>query len=147
MKKIFTKHRKDDNKFQGFTLVELLIVVVIVSLIFSLVTPSIENLYTRYSIHLSAEKVLFYILDFKRRAFLFGEEIEIYEREGKLIICTTEGEEEKTFEDFIVEISQPIKFFSTGTTNGGVIKLKKENYTLIITIKAPLGDFLIEEKK
>lgn len=127
----------------GFTLFELLIVMLIISLFFSVVLPPVSTYYEKYRGYLYAEKLVLYIAEKKRNAFLYGEDIKIYVKNNILHISNGETYAVK---EGIIEMERPINLFSTGTTDGGKIFFYYKHYTYIIEIHPPFANLSLDIK-
>lgn len=130
-------------KTSGFTFMELLVVVIIVGFLFSVVVPVSQELYYRYKGAIEAEKVLLFLSEKRREAFLYGEEIEIFSRDG--ILMTSKGESLKLEEGFI-EVEKPFKFYEAGTTNGGIIKVHFKKASFVVEVKPPFSELYFREE-
>lgn len=130
------------HRNSGFTLIELLIVIVLIGFLFSVVVPFSYARYERYKSAVTAEKVLTFISEKRIQAFLYGKEITISSNEGKLIV---NDKEEFKLDDVFMETSQPIKFYPTGTSNGGKIYIKIKDFKYEIEISAPFSNLVLRE--
>ena len=125
---------------KGFTVLELLIVVVLVAMMFSVALPISYGMYSTYKASLCAQEVMAYISGLRRDAFLYGERQVISSRDGILIV----GGYNKTFDGVHARISSPIIFYQNGASTGGIIVLQTEEVVHQIVVKAPLGDCYLE---
>jgi len=127
-------------KNQGFTLIEILIVVAIIGLIFSVTIPVSYDLYESYKNSLKAQEVMLYISSLKREGFLYSEQNYVSSSEGALII----NGDRKSFPGVYIDIKKPFKFFKNGTSDGGEIQLRigREKYKIIVS--APFGELSVE---
>jgi prepilin-type N-terminal cleavage/methylation domain-containing protein len=129
-------------KSKGFTLMELLVVVILIGLIFSVIFPETKTKYEKYVGSLEAEKIILFLLKKKRESFLYGKEIEIFVKDG--ILCTDEGERFKPEKGYL-QIESSLKFYPLGSTNGGKIYFNFGKITFLIQVKAPFGEISLEE--
>jgi len=127
-------------KNYGFTLVEILIVVSIIGLIFSVTLPISYELYESYKNSLKAQKVMLYIASLKRESFLYSEEKDISSFEGALIV----NGEPKVFPGVYIVVKKPFKLFKNGTSNGGEIEIHVGGEKYKIVVSAPFGDLSLE---
>ncbi len=126
---------------KGFTLIELLIVITLLAMLFSMVVPASYSMYERYDASMKAEKILTYLSSLRYEAFLYGEEKTVTSKDGKLYV---NGEPVKIVDDISVFTDSEIKFYKTGTTNGGALRLDIKNYRFFIKISAPFGELTLE---
>ncbi|RKX59205.1 MAG: prepilin-type cleavage/methylation domain-containing protein [Thermodesulfobacteriota bacterium] len=127
-------------KTHGFTLVEILIVISIIGLIFSVTLPISYELYESYKNSLKAQKVMLYIASLKRESFLYSEEKDISSSEGILIV----NGEPKVFPGVYIVVKKPFKLFKNGTSNGGEIEIYVGGEKYKIVVSAPFGDLSLE---
>jgi len=121
---------------------ELLIVMVILGFLFSIVVPASQDFYLRYKNSLEAEKVLLFLSEKRREAFLYGEEIEIFAENGTLF--TSRNETLRLKEGFIT-VEKPFKFYPQGTTNGGLVKIYFKRASFEVEVKAPFSELYFRE--
>ena len=127
-------------KNHGFTLVEILIVVSIIGLIFSITLPISYELYESYKNSLKVQKVMLYIASLKRESFLYSEEKNISSSEGALIV----NGEPKVFPGVYIVVKKPFKLFKNGTSNGGEIEIHVGSERYKIIVSAPFGELFLE---
>jgi prepilin-type N-terminal cleavage/methylation domain-containing protein len=127
-------------KNYGFTLVEILIVIAIIGLIFSVTLPISYELYETYKNSLKAQEVMLYIASLKREGFLYSEEKEISSSEGALIV----NGEPKVFPGVYILVKKSFKFFKNGTSNGGEIEIRVGGERYKIIVSAPFGELSLE---
>jgi prepilin-type N-terminal cleavage/methylation domain-containing protein len=127
-------------KNYGFTLVEILIVIAIIGLIFSVTLPISYELYETYKNSLKAQEVMLYIASLKREGFLYSEEKDISSSEGALIV----NGEPKFFPGVYILVKKPFKFFKNGTSNGGEIEIRVGGERYKIIVSAPFGELSLE---
>ena len=131
---------KMDKK--GFTLIEILIVVAIIGLMFSVSLPISYSMYKSYKASLKAEEVMVFISTLKREPFLYSEAKVLSSRDG---VMTVSGKEE-TFADTVIQIDHPIEFYKNGTTSGGALKIYVEGQTYSLNVQAPFGNLVLERQ-
>jgi len=127
-------------KNHGFTLIEILIVVTIIGLIFSVTIPVSYELYESYKNSLKAQEVMLYISSLKRESFLYSEQNYVSSSEGALMV--NGGRE--AFPGIYIDIKKPFKFFKNGTTDGGEIELRIGGEKYKIIVSAPFGELSLE---
>jgi prepilin-type N-terminal cleavage/methylation domain-containing protein len=121
---------------KGFTLIELLLVVTIVGALMSVTIPVSYSMYERYKASASAEKALLLISKIRLDSFLYGQENTIVSEQGKLMINNKPA---NMPEEIFFQIDGPIRFFRTGATTGGEVKIGLGEYSFVIDIKSPFG--------
>jgi len=131
---------KINNK--GFTLIEILIVLSIIGLMFSVALPISYSMYGSYKASLKAEEVMVFISSLKRESFLYSEAKVLSSKDGVMIV----NGKEKTFDDTSIQIDQPIEFYRNGTTSGGTLKIHVGNQAYTLNVQAPLGGIILERK-
>ena len=131
---------KQMHKKNGFTIIELLIVVVLVAMVFSVALPISYGMYATYNASLRAQEVMAYVSALRRDAFLYGERKVISSQDGMIAV----GGEKKPFDGVRILVSSPIVFFRNGTSTGGTIVVQAGDVVHRIVVKAPLGDFFLE---
>ena len=130
-------------KVSGFTLIEILIVISIIGLLFSVSLPVSYSMYRSYTASLKAEEVMVFISTLKRESFLYSEAKELSSKNG---VITVNGKEEP-FDNTIIQIDQPIKFYKNGTTSGGTLKIYVfEDQVYSLNIQAPFGNLILERR-
>jgi prepilin-type N-terminal cleavage/methylation domain-containing protein len=129
------------KKTEGFTLIELLIVIAIIGMMFSVSLPVSYSVYQRYQSSLKAEKVLTLVSSMRLEAFLYGRDKLIESKDGVMLV---DGADSGGFKDMFIQIDSPIRFYRTGTTSGGNIKVYADNNIFLIEIQAPLGGLVMK---
>jgi len=128
-------HRRVCNS-KGFTLIELLLVVTIVGVLMSVTIPVTYSMYERYTMSASAEKALVLISKIRLDSFLYGQENTIVSDRGKLVVNDKLADMP---EDMFFQIDSPIRFFRTGATTGGEVKIRLGTYSFVIDVESPFG--------
>ncbi len=126
---------------KGFTLIEMLIVVAIVAILFSVVAPMSINMYRSYMASQTAEKMLIMLSQIRRHSFLYSEEYEIKCKKGKLYI---NGKLIKLKDKIVCKTDKPIVFYNNGTSSGGKMKLNIANFSYTIKVSHPFGAISLE---
>ena len=129
-------------KDKGFTLIEILLVVFLIGLIFSVSLPVSYNMYTSYKASLKAEEVMIFISSLKRESFLYSEAKLLTSKDG---VMTVNGEG-KAFADTIIQIDQPIEFYKNGTTSGGILNISVGGQAYTLNVNTPFGDLILGRK-
>jgi prepilin-type N-terminal cleavage/methylation domain-containing protein len=133
-KRALTHQRTCNSK--GFTLIELLLVVTIVGVLMSVTIPISYSMYERYKVSVSAEKALLLISKIRLESFLYGQENIIVSDRGKLVVNDKPADMP---EDMFFQIDSPIRFFRTGATTGGEVKIRLDDHLFVIDIESPFG--------
>lgn len=126
---------------QGFTLLELLMVVSLVILLLSITLPVSYSMIQGYQASLQAEKMLLMLSRLKRESFLYSKVQEITMQGGTFFL------NDESMDDWPVTIGSsgdPIKFYGNGTSSGGVIHLVINGYAFHIDIEAPSGKLTLQ---
>lgn len=126
---------------KGFTLIEVLIALVILSLIFAVVLPVSYSLYTYYKESHEIEKIVVLLSNARRESFLYNKENVIHEKNGVLYI---NGKAIEEF-GFRFRIDTPVVFFKNGTSSGGEINIFTEKNIYKIEINSPFGEIRYEK--
>jgi general secretion pathway protein H len=127
---------------KGFTLIEILIVLSIIGLMFSVALPISYSMYGSYKASLKAEEVMVFISSLKRESFLYSEAKVLSSKDGVMIV----NGKEKTFDDTSIQIDQPIEFYRNGTTSGGTLKIYVGDQAYTLNVQTPLGGIILERK-
>jgi len=130
-------------KKRGFTVIELLIVVILVGMVLSVALPVSYGMYATYNASLRAQEVMAYVSELRRDAFLYGKRKVLSSQDGNI---TVDGGK-KIFSEIHVYLSEPIVFFPNGTSSGGIIVLSVSNVVQHLVVKAPLGDLSLERRE
>lgn len=126
----------------GFTLIELLIVISIIGLMFSVTLPVSYSMYEGHQASLRAEKALVLISSSRMESFLHGEEKIIRSKDGRMLI---DGIEPEGLGEVFFQIDTPIKFYKTGATTGGEIKLYAGAYSFVIDVGPLSGNMTLRQ--
>jgi len=129
-------------KNKGFTIIELLIVIILVGMVLSVALPVSYGMYETYKASLRAQEVMTYVSELRRNAFLYSERTVLSSQDGNM---TVDGEKKK-FREINVRISEPIVFFRNGTSSGGIIVLGVGDVVQNLVVKTPLGDLSLERR-
>jgi len=129
-------------KNKGFTIIELLIVIILVGMVLSVALPVSYGMYNTYKASLRAQEVMTYVSGLRRDAFLYSERKVLSSQDG---VITVDGSK-KIFNGIKINISEPIVIFRNGTSSGGVIVLSVDEVDQILVIHAPLGDLSLERR-
>lgn len=126
---------------RGFTLMELLIVVMIAGLLLSVVLPFSMETYGRYRGLMIAERLMLFLAERRVEAFLYGRDIRIEVRDEKLL--STDG---KAFEhpDCKITLPRPIEFYARGTSSGGTVEITCRNHDLLIEVEPFTGKITLK---
>lgn len=123
-------------KGNGFTLIEILVVLVIVSLMLSVSMPVSYSMYQRYQASQKAEAVLVWVSAIRMDSFLYSKESVIDAQGGRLML---DGTEETRARAVTAYMDKPIKFSRNGTTSGGQIKIGVSDSIFFLDVEAPFG--------
>lgn len=124
----------------GFTVIELLIVVVLIAAVFAVALPVSYGMYTSYATSLKAQDVMASLSNAQRDAFLHSQAAVISAVNG---VMTVNGEK-ILIEDLEVSMPAPIIFYRNGSSSGGVITMKSGDHILRLAVAAPLGELSLE---
>ncbi|MEN2985835.1 MAG: type II secretion system protein [Thermodesulfovibrionaceae bacterium] len=125
---------------KGFTLIEILIVLAILSLVFSVVVPFSYSLYTYYTETHEIEKVALTLSSLRREAFLYNRENIVYEKNGILYL-----NDNPLSMNFKFKMDKPIIFFKNGTSSGGIISVFTGKNLYKIEVNSPFGEIHYEK--
>ena len=123
----------------GFTLVEMLLVVSIIGIMFSISLPISMAMYNNYKASLKAQEVMVFVSSLRRDAFLYSERKILSSKNN---IMTINGKE-NDFAGINLQIKEPIEFFRNGTTSGGAIKISVGDQVYKLNVLAPVGDLAL----
>jgi prepilin-type N-terminal cleavage/methylation domain-containing protein len=129
-------------KKKGFTVVELLIVIILVGMILTVTLPVSYGMYATYNASLRAQEVMAYVSELRRDAFLYSERKILSSQDGNM---TVDGSK-KIFNGINISIPEPIIFFRNGTSSGGIIVLSVGDVVQNLVVKTPLGDLSLERR-
>lgn len=127
------------SKKKGFTLIEILIVISIISLMLSVGLPISHSLYQSYKASLKAEEVMVFIASLKRDSFLYSEPKVVSAEDG---IIRVNGKA-RVFQDTLIQIDQPIEFYKNGTTSGGILMISVHDQFYFLNIEPPFGNLIL----
>lgn len=114
----------------GFSLIELTVVLVLVSLLSSLVLPSLANAYTSASIRSELEQMRLHLSDLGYQAFSLGRSIKISSEEDVI-------EHLNPPEGWIVVINQPVEITQVGVCRSGELQLTKGEFSKVLRMVPP----------
>lgn len=126
----------------GFTLIEMLVVVAIIGIFFSVALPVTYSFYESYMASLEAQRVMALASSLRREAFLYGMKRKLEARDGMLYV---DGERAAGYEN--VKAWGPeggVVFYRNGTTRGGALTLETMGRKFALTITGPLGGLEIK---
>lgn len=126
---------------RGFTLLELLVVVLLLSVLLAVTIPASYSMVQGYRASLEAEKVLLFFSRLKRESFQYSHLQEIKEKEGRLLINNGEV---VSWPDILVRMDDPIMFYENGTSSGGVVEIEIHGYRFQIDIDTPSGKLVLQ---
>jgi len=130
------------DRFPGFTLIEILLVMAILGLMLSVTLPISYDMYRSYKASLRAEEVMMVVSGLKRESFLYNERKILTSENGVMRV----NGEEKTISEAQIRIDTPIEFYKNGTTSGGILIVVTGNQVYEVQVQAPLGNLSLERK-
>jgi len=133
----------DMGNKKGFTIVELLIVIILIGMVLSVGLPVSYGMYANYRASLSAQEVMACVSELRRDAFLFSDRKVLTSQEGSLMV----NGERKTFKGIRIQLAEPIVFFRNGSSSGGTVVLTYGDAVRRLVVKAPLGDLVLESER
>ncbi|MBF0316646.1 MAG: type II secretion system protein [Nitrospirae bacterium] len=117
------------------TIIELLIVIFIISMVFSVALPVTLKTYQRYTASLEAEKVLVLMSGVQRESFATGFDSFVRTVDGVIVINNEEHPIPNTF----ASLKRSIVFYGNGTTSGGEVVVYVNDFTFLVTVTAPFA--------
>lgn len=130
------------DRFPGFTLIEILLVMAILGLMLSVTLPISYDMYRSYKASLRAEEVMMVVSGLKRESFLYNERKILTSENGVMRV----NGEEKVIPEAQIRIDTPIEFYKNGTTSGGILTVVTGNQVYEVQVQAPLGNLSLERK-
>jgi prepilin-type N-terminal cleavage/methylation domain-containing protein len=127
---------------QGFTLIEILLVISIIGLMLSVTLPISYSMYNSYKASLKAEEVMIFVATLKRESFLYSEAKILSSKKG---VMTVNGKE-KAFNDILIHIDPPVEFYKNGTSSGGTVKIDVGDQAYSLNVQSPFGEIFLERK-
>lgn len=134
------RHQALSERNRGFTLLELLLVVLIVGMVYSMAIPYTKAIYERFQEMRQLEEVRAFLLEVRSRAFLYGETL-IVNCEGEKLFAESG---ELILKGASFEMERPIYFFPLGTTSGGSIVINFGERSYRVLVHRPGGEIKIE---
>jgi len=125
---------------KGYTLIEILVVVIIVTLMFSVALPVSYDMFRRYKAAIRAQEVMLYVSGLRRASFLYSEKHILASREN---VLTVDGED-IPFADIGITVETPIFFYSNGSTSSGRIVITVDGERYLLDVTAPFGTLALE---
>ncbi|KJU85532.1 prepilin-type [Candidatus Magnetobacterium bavaricum] len=125
----------------GMTIIELLIVIFIISMVFSVALPVTLKTYQRYTASLEAEKVLVLMARVQRESFATGFDSYVRTVDGVIVI----NDEGNPMPHAFASLNRPIAFYGNGTTSGGEVIVYVNDFTFVVTVTAPFGGMLMTQ--
>jgi len=118
------------TRASGFSLVELLVVLVIFGLVSALALPNLSATYTSLSYRGELEELEISLSALGHHAFLENESIEVLDSEGlKDWVSVPEG--------WSIQVVEPLIVRSNGVCLGGEIRLLKQDFSKRIRLTMP----------
>jgi prepilin-type N-terminal cleavage/methylation domain-containing protein len=132
--------RKEEK---GFTLLELLVVMILIVLMFSLTLPISSDMVHRYKAAIRAQEVMVYVSGLRRDAFLYSQRHILDSRNS---ILTVDGKD-IPFADVLISVEEPIFFYRNGATSSGRIRIIAGEERYILYVTAPFGTLNLEAEE
>jgi len=131
------------KKKKGFTLLELLVVIVLITLMFSLTLPVSYDMVHRYKAAIRAQEVMMYVSGLRRDAFLYSQRHLLDSRDN---VLTVDGQD-VPFADVLISVEEPIIFYRNGATSNGRIRISAGDERYILNVTAPFGALNLEAEE
>ncbi len=148
----------------GFTLLELLLVLFVLSLAGAIVLPSLQPLIARTGIESTARKAASFLDDVRRRAVQTGRvmTVTLDGEEGRLVALPEGTGESPPGEEGGAEVAfslaapaegttllpQEIRYFPQGTSSGGVLAFHRDGAEILrVTVSSFTGLATLEEAR
>ena len=125
---------------KGFTVIELLIVIILLVMILTVGLPVSYGMYETYRAASLGQEVMAFVSDVRRQTFLHSERKVLSSRDEYLFV----NEEKKPFKGVNIHIPKPIIFYPNGTSSGGAIELRINDINQRLTVQAPLGELSLD---
>ena len=107
---------------KGFTLIEVLIVMVLLGLAISIVIPDVGTLYEKIQFRSQTKKIYELVLKIRFHSFYYQKSIVLSSADSRLIIRGLDLSEDR-IPEIPVELSREISFSPNGVSSGGDIRL------------------------
>lgn len=127
---------------QGFTMIELLVVLVIIALTSSFVGPNLWNSYEKSSQRAVVQQFMSELNDMRLDAYKQGEVIELGRKKAAQLMTVTD-DLPTVPAGWGIEKSDPLRFLPNGVTNGGQYRFKSVNRRWLLDIKPLDGSYTI----
>lgn len=126
---------------RGFTIIELLIVITLISLMLSYVAPVSYSIVKKYWAQEKALKFTRFLYDIRLKSFLYREPYEITTENGYLVI---NGKKYESLYDCLAFTDGKIFFYENGTSSEGVINLVCDGIKFSVKVEKPYGKVMLQ---
>lgn len=127
----------------GFTLLELVTVTVLVALMLSVALPVSYDMFSRYKAALRAQEVMLYVSGLHQESFLYSEEHLLDSRNSTLMV----NGKDISFDGVLISVEEPIFFYRNGATSNGVIRIVSGSERYLLNVTAPFGALKLEPEE
>lgn len=123
----------------GFTLIEILIVVLIIGFMFSIVFSVSYQSYKKYRTYYNITMVVAKLKEARKESFLYSDTKTVLSEKGQLYIDSKQIKVDGCFFNIDKEI-----IFTKSGSEGGTVTAICSNHTYTIKILPPYGDIVLE---
>ena len=135
------------NKSKGFTLLELIVVILILSISLSLIIPRITNNDKQY-IKSTKNKILILLKTARYKSIFLRKKINVYVKKNQIYFNIKDNKIKFKDKNLNIKLKEPeygyITFYPTGAVSPFVLIVQKNNYTLEISFDSVKSRFKVE---
>jgi prepilin-type N-terminal cleavage/methylation domain-containing protein len=126
---------------KGFTIIELLIVITLISLMLSYIAPVSYSIVKKYWAQEKALKFARFLYDVRLKSFLYRESYEITTENGYILV---NGKKYDKLYDCFAFTDKKIVFYENGTSSDGVVNLICDNVNFSVKVEKPYGRVILQ---